>query len=333
MKKTARQLAEELGVSATTVSLAFRGSKSISKATRERVLAAAKAAGMEIPGPSKELVPTAHRDFALICSNFVERIANIQNANPFILNMVKDMGKASVRQGARLMTLFELPENLDQAPFDGFFAYTFQDLEPLSSTSKPVVYLDYEIAGGNSVAFDIERSMQQLAMFIREKGYRHPMQLLLTHVVPKFDRACELLQYYLSMQGIQLDRMIYNQDSVVTAWDLNAEWQLVRECALELKKRDDLPDILICSNDCIAAMLQIELHRLGIEAGQIDVPGVIPLFGYDDIVYIAGTGSFSTFHIDTAALSDAAVRLMNGLLDSPVSYKQHIQIEAEMIIR
>ena len=42
MKKTAKQLAEELGVSATTVSLAFRGSKSISKATRDRVLAAAK---------------------------------------------------------------------------------------------------------------------------------------------------------------------------------------------------------------------------------------------------------------------------------------------------
>ena len=47
MKKTAKQLAEELGVSATTVSLAFRGSKSISKATRDRVLAAAKAAGMQ----------------------------------------------------------------------------------------------------------------------------------------------------------------------------------------------------------------------------------------------------------------------------------------------
>ena len=54
MKKTAKQLAEELGVSATTVSLAFRGSKSISKATRDRVLAAAKAAGMEIPEPAAE---------------------------------------------------------------------------------------------------------------------------------------------------------------------------------------------------------------------------------------------------------------------------------------
>ena len=54
MKKTAKQLAEELGVSATTVSLAFRGSKSISKATRDRVLAAAKVAGMEIPEPAAE---------------------------------------------------------------------------------------------------------------------------------------------------------------------------------------------------------------------------------------------------------------------------------------
>ena len=57
MKKTAKQLAEELGVSATTVSLAFRGSKSISKATRDRVLAAAKAAGMEIPEPAAAAGP------------------------------------------------------------------------------------------------------------------------------------------------------------------------------------------------------------------------------------------------------------------------------------
>ena len=333
MKKTAKQLAEELGVSATTVSLAFRGSKSISKATRDRVLAAAKAAGMEIPEPAMDIQPAVRRDYALICSDFVERITSIQNANPFILNIVKDMGLACVQQGARMMTLFGIPEDLENAPFDGYFIYTSQDLARLSSISKPVVFIDSNISGYHSVTFDINRSMQQLARFIKENGYCKPMQLLLTNVVPKFDQACNMLEYFLQQQGIPLSKMTYNEDGAITAWDLNAEWQLVKECAYQLSQSHDLPDIIICSNDCLAAILQIELQRLGIKTGKANVPGVIPLFGYDDIVYIAGASEFSTFHIDTAALAYAAIRLMNGLLDNPVSYKQHIQIETEMIVR
>ena len=142
-----------------------------------------------------------------------------------------------------------------------------------------------------------------------------------------------MLEYFLQQQGIPLSKMTYNEDGAITAWDLNAEWQLVKECAYQLSQSDDLPDIIICSNDCLAAILQIELQRLGIKAGKANVPGVIPLFGYDDIVYIAGASEFSTFHIDTAALAYTAIRLMNGLLDNPVSYKQHIQIETEMIVR
>ncbi len=333
MKKTAKQLAEELGVSATTVSLAFRGSPSISKATRERILAAAQAAGMTIPEPVTEKPPVVQRDYAMICSEFVAWISGLRASNPFVLNMIKDMGIASSRHGARLMTLFNLPEDLEQAPFDGFFIYNFRENEKLKQCSKPIIQIDRDVLGFHSVTFDGERSMRQLADWIEQKGYCRPYFLFIDHVHPKFKLNLWMLERLMQDKGIPMEIAFYNQDGAITGWDLDKEIDLIGQVTAKLVRRDVLPDLLICSNDCFAGMLQVELRKYGIQAGESDAPGVIPLVGYDDIPYVPEAGLFTTFRTDTAALSDAAVRLMNSLVDCPTAYKQHIHIETEMVIR
>ena len=331
MKKTAKQLAEELGVSATTVSLAFRGSKSISKATRDRVLAAAKAAGMEIPEPAAEEKSAIQRDYAMICSDYIAKIPFSLYPNPFIMSMIRDMGTACVRHGARLMTVFEAPKELESAPFDGYFIFGEEE-SGWTSNSKPVIYLDKKVMGAHSVSFDQESSIYQLADFVQERASA-PFFLFVDNMTSKFGNNYRLLRRLLEERGVSLQTAEYNLDHKIDFADIDSQRKLVRDCAEKLARGGQMPDMLICSNDCFAGMLQVELQKYGIQAGSADQPGVIPLVGYDDIPYVPEAGLFTTFRSDIPALSDAAVRMMNGLLDNPVSYKQHIQIETEMIVR
>lgn len=332
MKKTAKQLAEELGVSATTVSLAFRGSKSISKATRERVLAAAEAAGMEIPESTPETASVVQRDYAMICSGYIEKNPFSLYPNPFIMSVIRDMGTACVRNGARLMTVFEAPEDLEHAPFDGYFVYGEEQKIDWTRISKPVIYLDKKVSGVHSVSFDQDSSIYQLADFIKERALR-PFFMFIDNMSEKFNNNYHMLRWLLSEKGMTLQTAEYNLDRKFDFTDIDGQRKLVRDCAQNLAKQNELPDMIICSNDCFAGMLQVELRKYGIQAGGIDQEGVIPLVGYDDIPYVPEAGKFITFRSDIAALSDAAVRLMNELLNHSISYRQHIQIETEMIVR
>ena len=338
MRKTAKQLAEELGVSATTVSLALRGSGSISQATRERVIAAARSAGMAIPETARDTERKIERNYALVCSSRVEQLPTSLYPNPFVLGIIRDMGNACVRSGARLMTVFGLPENLNTALFDGYFIFGgyFMDNDwqhtGLKSCHKPVVILDQKIPGFHSVAFDQQSSVRLLADFVGEHAKR-PFYLYIDQISPKFIRNYRMLRYLLEERKIPLEAAEYNQDGRVDADDIDGQWALVRCCAEKLAARDTLPDMLICSNDCFAGMLQVELKKRGIAAGAFGRPGVIPLVGFDDIPYVPEAGLFTTFRSDTAVLSDAAVRLMEELLDKPAAYVRHIEVEMEMLVR
>ena len=338
MRKTAKQLAEELGVSATTVSLALRGSGSISQATRERVIAAARSAGMAIPEAARDAERKIERNYALVCSSRVEQLPTSLYPNPFVLGIIRDMGNACVRSGARLMTVFGLPENLNTALFDGYFIFGgyFMDSEwrytGMKNCRKPVVVLDQKIPGLHSAAFDQQSSVRQLADFVGEHAKR-PFYLYIDQISAKFIRNYRTLRYLLQERQVPLETMECNLDGRIGADDIDGQWALVRGCAEKLAARDTLPDMLICSNDCFAGMLQVELKKRGIAAGAFGRPGVIPLVGFDDIPYVPEAGLFTTFRSDTAVLSDAAVRLMEELLDKPAAYVRHIEVEMEMLVR
>ncbi len=338
MKKTAKQLAEELGVSATTVSMALRGNGNISAATKEKILAAAREAGMTIPSAA-ESKPEVWRDFALICSDYVEYNARSPYPNPYVFGMIRDLGKVCAEKNARLMTTFSYPSDPDKAPFDGYFVYAGTPFGIAEiQTQKPVVYIDAEPSEKDSVAFDQEGSMKLLAHLIAERGYKRPFFMFFDHIHPKFERSWLLLDFYLRQKGIQMETVKYNENGEILGNEVDQQWNCIRECAKMLAERknkntENFPDVILCSNDCFAGMMQLELKKLGIASGKINDPKVIPLIGFDDIPYVPGAGLFTTFRTDTKILADAAFNLMSELIKKRSDYIRHLKVEPKLILR
>ena len=192
-RPTVRSLAHTLGISRTTVSEALRDHPRVNAATRERVRAAAKAAGYRFNPLASSLLSelrhgrhTSFRGVLAVVS--LEEPARPRFPGPYWREMLRGAEARAAELGFKLERFFVGEPGLSVQRLDTVLhsrgirgvlimpAWGWLDFSPLNWTRYTGVYADYLIdrPALHSVCPDHPRAMMSAMARLRELGYRRP---------------------------------------------------------------------------------------------------------------------------------------------------------------
>lgn len=190
MGVTAKQIADQLGISQAAVSLALNGRPGVSTKTRTRVLQTAKALGYDFSRP-KAMRSDIEKTVALITFN-----RNMIFGTPFFSKMTSGIASALREQNVRLSmvqissadNLSQRVQELDAEGYSGYIVLATEmdseDLAPLVILQAPMVLLDTSVpAGLDCIQINNHAGMKLAVSYLTRKysvipGYLHSQSTL-----------------------------------------------------------------------------------------------------------------------------------------------------------
>lgn len=197
-RPTIRSLARQLHISRTTVSEALRNQPRVSARTRERVQAAALAAGYRFNPLASSVLSEIRRTHVssfhgVLAAVSLEEPARPRFPGPFWLNLLRGASDRAAELGFRLerfmvgqrgLSVHRLDTILRSRGIRGVLimpAWSRPDFTQLSWTNYTGVYADYlmDLPALHSVCPDHPRAMMGATARLHELGYRRPGLVLL----------------------------------------------------------------------------------------------------------------------------------------------------------
>ncbi|WP_417741939.1 LacI family DNA-binding transcriptional regulator [Salipiger sp.] len=277
---TADDVAAAAGVSRWTVNRAFKKEASISPATREKVMNAARSLGY-IPDLSAAALASARSNLvALLVDDF---------ANPHKLVMLERLTRALRGRGWDTLLVNTLDRddtapallNASQRRVDATILIGIQfDDEVLEAAhgarrfKKLIIFArTSENPDTISIAVDDVAATREIARYVTDRGYRRPLYVAGPRTVSAhLMRKETFLEFWRGRFGVEPDSVS------VEAYDPN----LSAACSLRLletRPRSEHPDIIVCENDALAlGVIDTIRHRL-----KLRVPEDIAVIGFDDV--------------------------------------------------
>ncbi|PIP95897.1 MAG: hypothetical protein COW75_11745 [Rhodobacterales bacterium CG18_big_fil_WC_8_21_14_2_50_71_9] len=328
-RPTQRQIAEQLGLSPATVSLALRDSPMIAEATRALVRAAVAKAGY-VPNVAASGLRTgrtriigvsfhniAHQFFAEMLIAIEETLAD-QGVAVFINNHGEN--PASLERFVVSLAAHGA-EGLIVSPPPHVAPEIFA---PLRSGGAPVVYVSRRLLEDdaadwviNADAVAIRRAVDRLI----ETGRRRLMLLcgaLGTTVAQ--DRG-DGFRMALEAHGLPWSPDLWIQRRPIMAQGADA--------AREAMARKPAPDGLVCFNDLVALGAMNALRALGLEPGR-DV-GVVGVGGTDEAA--AFHPGLTTVLDNPARIGRLAAEMLRDRIEHPGAPPRHVVLDPRLVIR
>lgn len=324
---TANDVAKIAEVSRWTVSRAFRNNSSISKATYDRVMAAAKQLGYTPNLVASSLATSKTGLVALLIDDFT---------NPHKLVMLQELSQALKSKGFDTLLLNTIdPEKTSEAlasvrqrQVDAtvLVGSQFNDDELLlaaeSKAFKKLVVFARRSEHPNtiSVCVDDVTAMNTIYRYIRKKGYLNPL----------FLAGPQTLTAHLKRKETFLDLWLNATGSLPASIDVGSyDPQLAYNAMLhyfETTSHDQFPDIIVCENDALAIgatdALRYEL--------EMSIPEDIAIVGFDDVPLASSKAySLTSYKQPIREMSVAVAEV----LSSEVNQKQLHSFTGEIVIR
>ncbi|RWX81216.1 LacI family transcriptional regulator [Neorhizobium lilium] len=277
---TADDVANEAGVSRWTVNRAFRKEASISPKSLEKVRAAAERLGYVPDLRAASLASDRSNLVALLIDDF---------ANPHKLVMMERLTRILRREGWDILLINTLDRNdaghallnASQRRVDAVILIGLQFDDDMLETAlharrfrKLIIFARSSRNPDTiSIAVDDVESMNEMAIYVNERGYRRPMFL----AGPRTSSAHLLrketfVEYWRQHFGIEPETV------EVSAYDPALASDVV-ENVLSSRNPAMLPDILVCENDSLAiGATDVIRHKLGLR-----IPEDIAITGFDDV--------------------------------------------------
>ena len=272
---TIKEIAQMAGVSSATVSKVLNGKdKSISSATRERILRIVEEQGYIPNGIAKSLRIKSTKTFGLVIPNVT---------NPFFSELAKGIEDASEAEGYSLILCNTYGKDnrekqylriLEEKKVDGAIiaASTKEDIEVIERVSFPIVLLDRDIEVGSNIGkviVDNEYGGYVATKHLAQIGCKR-----IGHITsslkdnPSNNRYKGMLRA-LEELDLEIDHNLYHfgKFSIDTGY----------EGALEIASKQNI-DGIFCGNDIIAIGAINGLKEMGYK-----IPNDIKIVGYDDI--------------------------------------------------
>lgn len=336
-KGTLASIAADLGVSRTTVSNAYNRPDQLSAATRERIMAAAKARGYPGPDPTARslrtkhagswgVVLTEHLSYAfedMASVDFLAGIAESTHGTDFSLTLIP----------AGPDTLADATTNaataaVNQAGVDGFIIYSVAANDPYLRAARarglPVVVCDQPTdSGAPFVGIDDDAAIRPAARAVLEAGHRRIGVLSIRLFQQRVDGAVAAADIPGADMHVQRGRVSGVLDECRRAGLDPAQIPVIsrhindadnaRSAAREMLDTHPELTAIICTTDSMALAVLNEARERG-----ISVPEQLSVTGFDGIAEARHAG-LTTILQPNKAKGAAAGRVLRGLIDEPDS--------------
>ena len=314
---TADDVAAAAGVSRWTVARAFKKDASISRQSRERVIAAAEALGYAPDLMASSLASDRSNLIALITNDFnnphklvlLERLTRILWSRGWGTLLVH----MSDSEDASAALLAASQRRVDAAVVIGtrFDDKMLETALGARRLKKLVIFARYSQNPNTlTIACDDVIAMRQMADHLLERGYHRPVFLAGPDTQSaKLHRKSTFIEYWQERTGTVVPSIN------AAAYDFGPA--IDRVTAL-LQDRDaaSRPDVLVCENDIIAigAMDAIR-YRMGLR-----VPQDIAVTGFDDIPLSSSPAyQLTTYRQPITAMAERLLDVLEGKLTHDVA--------------
>ncbi len=339
-KVTARDIALQLGLSASAVSLALNGKPGVSKQTRSTVLEAA-----EKMGYASIRLPAVSRAPRRVCFVFyVSRLVSIAENTTFSNYVLQGVESAASALGYSTQVRYlRASDSMERQAAeicrdaDGIILLgtdvTPESLPALeaffsAAASLPLVVVDSPLLADrfDSVNNDNYGGVHQAVRYLLERGCRRIGYLRSRHRIENFDEREAGLRAGLREAGLEPDVVLeigISYDEAIV--DLNRF----------MESDPDLPDAFFAENDILAGAALRVFRAHGVE-----LPSRLSVIGFDDIPTCDLTDpTLTTVHSYKEQLGETAMTLLHdricssGTLDAAGTGRLRVSVSTELHIR
>lgn len=300
-----RDIAEELGISPSTVSLVLNNKPGASDELRKKIIQTAKNLGYESPHASKS---------GSLCLLHIARHGHTVNRDHdvFIADYIEGLSQGAKLAGFSLeIVMFKLApmeQVLETARFksaDGFIILgtelNQEDVESFSAIRKPLVFIDtyHEFLNYDFVDMNNEDSVFMLLSHLYQLGHRNIGLVKGTIETRNFRLREEGFFAGLQRLGLSTDRsFIFSVDQTYHG--------AYNDMKAILTQKPRLPSALICCNDIIASGCLKAFSEMNIR-----VPEDISVVGFDNLPLSAiSDPPLTTIQVSKAQIGKMAVQLL-----------------------
>ena len=327
MAVTLRQLAQQLGLSAATLSMVLNNKPGISQQTRDRVMAAIHESGYVYKRPSAPIKPQNSSLTFAIYKKHGQLVSN----TPFFSVLIEAIQRAAAVEGFALNLIYVNQGELERVPngrSEGVLLLGTEmnqdDLTPLLHRAQPLVVLDNSFFGSpvNTVCIDNMGGMSQAVDLLVSQGHRHIGYLRSSVDIRNFRER--RAGYYDAMRrsGLSLNE----SDVIALPPTIDGAHQALREY---MAASPLLASAYVADMDFIALGAMQAMSDLGLHVGSD-----IALIGFDDIFLTATTvPALTTVHVYTDVLGATAVRRLSELIAQPDQQPTHIAVGTSLTLR
>jgi len=322
---SAQQVAELAGVSRSAVSRTFTKGASVAPATREKVLAAAKALGYHVNDLARGVLNNQSRLVGIVATkpelgfraHLTAALAKAlirRGSIPILINTGQTEAKLLAAQKMLIGHRAEATIVLSGSPPAAFFEEAQRNGQPLVMIGRSETDADHVRAGNAEASTKAAKAFagagrRYLAVATSSSG-TPAIRERETAFVAEAERA-----------GCRTSVAEGGQES---------DYMTGLAAARKLFADDDHPDAVFCTNDLIAFGLIDHLHK---ERG-LRVPEDVAVIGFDDVPEAAWLSfRLTTFRQDPIVMADRAVELLQRRIDNPEEAPFHDRVIPELVVR
>ncbi len=338
-------VANEVGVSRTTVSNAYSRPDQLTKELRDRIMEAAERLGYRGPSAAGRLLRTGRvGTLGLVFTDHLGFVFSDPNTTLFM------RGVAEATAAAHLgLTLLPIPRDAEpdelsllNTPVDGYIVFSIADTHPVFEEmlrrELPLVVID-EPDPGDRCAFvgcDDHEGARRVAAHIAGLGHRRVA--ILAHRLTDVPMRGRVTAAQLAEAPVRVARQRFAGylDGLGDGAEVCALWEAGelttdagRAAAADIYRAHPDVTAILCMTDQLAIGACQALERMG-----VDVPGQISVAGYDDIPRAAAwSPGLTTVHQPLLEKGRIAANLLLQQLDGEHAEPSRIELPIELIVR
>lgn len=311
-----KDVAEQAGVSVSTVSRAFTRPELVSKVTRTKVLRIADDMNFSISRSAMVLKSGRALRVALLMSDhirlwfsasIIEGLNQVFHANGYDLSIFQI---SSIEERREFFDMLPIRRNADAVIVASFDVDT-EEISQLAKTDVPIIGINCVLPTSGftaAVNIDDDQGSKLLARHLIGLGHRHIAYI-------RTDRAVTL--HFSVQQRYESFAQACAQAGVELTTIVIAEGEdRIGRAMTELLTLPQMPTAIACQEDGIAIPLMFQLSR-----NRLRVPYDVSVVGYDDSFYAHDVG-LTTVRQDPIAMAKAAAAktldlIGNGATDNP----------------
>lgn len=318
-----RDIGKRIGVSAVTVSKALAGKSGVSEEMRQKIVKLASELGYTNPNAQQPRAAKGMDVGILVPDQFFSNDTFYAMFYKLLMQTLTDAGHFGILEliPESMQTSMTLPNIVRSSRVDALILLgqpTEKYTQLLVSQPLPVVALDFYYASiqMDAIIGDSASGAAQLAWHLIAQGHRD------IGFIGNVKATSSILERYLGFSSAMLlNDLPIRPECVVKDRDDN-------NVMIPLELPAKLPTAFICNCDVMARTLIDVLQRRGVR-----VPEDVSVVGYDDFNNVPGSLPLTTFRVNTAAMCQIAVKLVEERCAGDTKPVSRITVGGECVFR